>query len=182
MSARPKKIEDFRKKDDLLLVTGAGGFIGGVLARYFHDKGFTRIRAVDKKPLADWYQRTPGVECLCLDLSQEDNCRRAFEGAAEVYQLAADMGGMGFIERFRIECLRSVLINTHMIESAYRAGAERYFYLLLGLRLQHRPAEGPQRPGPQGVRRLPGHGRARLRLGEAHLGDVLPGVLGRARA
>ena len=115
-------------KDDLIVVAGAGGFIGGALVRYFSDKGFTRIRAIDKKPLPLWYQRTPGVECLTLDLSQEANCRRAVEGATEVYNLAADMGGMGFIERFRIECLRSVLINTHMIESAYRAGAQRYFY------------------------------------------------------
>jgi len=111
-----------------ILVAGAGGFIGGSLVRYFKDKGFANIRAVDKKPLSDWYQKTPGVECLCLDLSHEKNCRRAVEGMDEVYQLAADMGGMGFIERFRIECLRSVLINAHMIESAYRAGAARYFF------------------------------------------------------
>jgi len=128
MSARPKKIEDFRKKDDLLVVAGAGGFIGGALVRYFHGKGFHGIRAVDKKPLPDWYQRTPGVEDLCLDLSDRDNCVRACKGAAEVYQLAADMGGMGFIERFRVECLRSVLINTHMIEAADKAGADRYFF------------------------------------------------------
>jgi GDP-D-mannose 3',5'-epimerase len=128
MSARQKRIEDFRGKDDLVVVTGAGGFIAGSLVRYFHDKGFTRIRAIDKKPLPDWRQRTPGVENLCLDLSCRDNCVRACEGAVEVYQLAADMGGMGFIERFRVECLRSVLINTHMIEAAYRAGADRYFF------------------------------------------------------
>jgi len=115
-------------KDDLIVIAGAGGFIAGALVRYFHDLGFTRIRAVDKKPLPLWYQRTPGVECLVLDLSDEANCRRAVEGATEVYNLAADMGGMGFIERFRVECLRSVLINTHMIESAYRAGAQRYFF------------------------------------------------------
>ena len=116
------------KKDDLIVIGGAGGFIGGSLARYFTDKGFTRIRGIDKKPLPEWYQRVPGVECLCLDLSQEENCRRACEGAVEVYNLAADMGGMGFIERFRVECLRSILINTHMIESAYRAGDRRYFF------------------------------------------------------
>ena len=116
------------RKDDLILVAGAGGFIGGALVRRFSELGFTRIRAVDKKPLPLWYQRTPGVECLTLDLSDEANCRRAAEGAVEVYNLAADMGGMGFIERFRIECLRSVLINTHLIESAWRAGAERYFF------------------------------------------------------
>jgi GDP-D-mannose 3',5'-epimerase len=116
------------QKDDLIVVGGAGGFIGGALVRYFHDKGFTRIRAADKKPLPEWYQRVPGVECLTMDLGEEVNCKRACEGAVEVYNLAADMGGMGFIERFRVECLRSILINTHMIESAYRAGARRYFF------------------------------------------------------
>jgi len=115
-------------KDDLIVITGAGGFIGGALARYFHDQGFTRIRVIDKKPLPEWYQRTSGVECLCMDLQYEDNCIRACEDAIEVYNLAADMGGMGFIERFRVECLRSILINTHMIEAAYRAGARRYFF------------------------------------------------------
>jgi nucleoside-diphosphate-sugar epimerase len=114
--------------DDLIVITGAGGFIAGSLARYFHERGFTRIRAVDKKPLPDWYQLVPGVESLCLDVSEEANCKRVCEGAVEVYNLAADMGGMGFIERFRVQCLRSILVNTHMIEAAYRAGARRYFY------------------------------------------------------
>jgi nucleoside-diphosphate-sugar epimerase len=116
------------KKDDLIVITGAGGFIAGNLALYFRKKGFTNIRAVDKKPLYEWYLHVSGVENLCLDVSCEDNCRRVCEGAVEVYNLAADMGGMGFIERFRVECLRSVLINTHMVEAAYRAGARRYFY------------------------------------------------------
>ena len=116
------------KKDDLIVIAGAGGFIAGALVRYFKDKGFTRIRAVDRKPLPDWYQRVEGVESLMLDLTNEDNCKRACEGATEVYNLAADMGGMGFIERFRIMCLRSILVNTHLIEAAYNAGAERYFF------------------------------------------------------
>jgi len=116
------------KKDALIVITGAGGFIGGALARYFQERGFTRIRAVDKKPLPDWYQIVPGVESLCLDVSEQLNCEKACAGATEVYNLAADMGGMGFIERFRVQCLRSILINTHMIEAAYRAGVERYFY------------------------------------------------------
>jgi GDP-D-mannose 3', 5'-epimerase len=116
------------KKDDLIVITGAGGFIAGNLVRYFTKKGFTRIRAVDKKPLRDWYLRVPNVESLCLDVSQEANCHRACEGAVEVYNLAADMGGMGFIERFRVECLRSILINTPMVEAACRAGARRYFF------------------------------------------------------
>ncbi|HEV2320018.1 MAG TPA: NAD-dependent epimerase/dehydratase family protein [Verrucomicrobiae bacterium] len=116
------------KKDDLIVITGAGGFIAGNLVSYFRRKGFTNIRAVDKKPLYQWYLNVPGVQNLCLDVSCEDNCRRVCEGAAEVYNLAADMGGMGFIERFRVECLRSILINTHMIEAAWRAGARRYFF------------------------------------------------------
>ncbi len=116
------------RSDDLIVIAGGGGFIGGSLARYFRDQGFNRIRAIDKKPLPDWHQVVPDVETLCLDLSREENCRRACEGAAEVYNMAADMGGMGFIERFRIECLRSILINTHLIEAAYRAGARRYFF------------------------------------------------------
>ena len=116
------------KKDDLIVITGAGGFIAGNLALYFKQKGFTNIRAVDKKPLYEWYLHVPGVQNLCLDVSNGDNCNRVCEGAVEVYNLAADMGGMGFIERFRVECLRSILINTNMIEAAYRAGARRYFF------------------------------------------------------
>jgi nucleoside-diphosphate-sugar epimerase len=127
-STRGTGVDAPLQKNDLIVIAGAGGFIGGSLVGYFHEKGFTRIRAVDKKPLADWYQRFPGVESLCLDMSQDTNCVRACEGASEVYNFAADMGGMGFIEKFRIECLRSVLINTHMIEAAYRAGAQRYFF------------------------------------------------------
>ena len=114
--------------DDLIVIAGAGGFIAGNLTRYFHDLGYRRIRAIDKKPLPEWYQRIPGVESLSMDLSKEANAIRAVEGAVEVYNLAADMGGMGFIERFRVECLRSVLINTNLIEAAYRAGVQRYFF------------------------------------------------------
>lgn len=123
-----RKIDNDCAKDDLIVVAGAGGFIGGALVRYFAEKGFKRIRAIDRKPLPDWYQRTPSVESWSMDLSEEANCIAAVKDAAEVYNLAADMGGMGFIERFRVECLRSVLVNTHLIESAYRAGARRYFF------------------------------------------------------
>ncbi len=115
-------------KDDLIVITGGGGFIGGALTRYFHGQGFSNIRAVDKKPLSLWYQQVPGVENLTLDVSYRENCTQVVEGAREVYNLAADMGGMGFIENYRVECLRSVLINTHMIEAAYQAGVERYFF------------------------------------------------------
>jgi len=123
-----KPIQRDLKQDDLIVVAGAGGFIGGSLVRYFHDLGYTRIRAVDKKPLGNWYQRIPGVENLHLDLSLSEACVRAVENAVEVYNFAADMGGMGFIERFRVECMRSSLINTHMVEAAYQAGVNRYFF------------------------------------------------------
>jgi nucleoside-diphosphate-sugar epimerase len=119
---------DALNKNDLIVIAGAGGFIAGYLVKYFKEQGFSRIRAIDKKPLPEWYQITPGVENLCMDLSDEGNCKCACENAIEVYNLAADMGGMGFIEKFRIECLRSILINTHMIECAYHAGAKRYFF------------------------------------------------------
>lgn len=127
-SANNNAPEHDSKMKGLIVVTGAGGFIGGHLVRYFHDKGFKRIRAVDKKPFDQWYQRLPEAENLCLDCSSEEACKAVCEGATEVYNLAADMGGMGFIERFRVECLRSILINTHMIESAYRGGVQRYFF------------------------------------------------------
>ncbi len=128
MNNSAKSINRDLKQDDLIVITGAGGFIGGSLTRYFYDLGFTHIRAVDKKPLRNWYQRIPGVENLCLDLSESDACMRAVENAVEVYNLAADMGGMGFIERFRVECMRSSLINIHMLEAAYQAGVNRYFF------------------------------------------------------
>src|SRR5208283_4678433 len=79
-----------QKKDDLIVITGAGGFIAGNLALHFTKAGFTNIRAVDKKPLYEWYLHVPGVENLCLDVSIEDNCKRVCEGAVEVYNLAAD--------------------------------------------------------------------------------------------
>ena len=117
-----KPVQRDLKQDDLIVIAGAGGFIGGSLVRYFRDLGYTRIRAVDKKPLSNWYQPFEGVENLCLDLSQSEACDRSVDGAVEVYNLAADMGGMGFIERFRVECMRSSLINTHLLEAAYQAG------------------------------------------------------------
>jgi nucleoside-diphosphate-sugar epimerase len=72
------------QKDDLIVITGAGGFIGGNLTLYFKNKGFTRIRAVDKKPLYEWYLKVPGIESLCLDVSHEGKFRRVFECAVEV--------------------------------------------------------------------------------------------------
>ena len=113
--------------------------------------------------------------------AHEQNAIEAVKGAAEVYNLAADMGGMGFIENFRVECLRSILVNTHLIEAAYRAGVKRYFFSSSACAYNTDLQKIPDGHRAQGIRRLPGHGRARLRLGEADLRDVLPGVLGGAR-
>jgi len=113
-----------------IVVCGAGGFIGGHLVKWLQQQygPLTKIRAVDKKPLCQWYQRTNGVEAICMDLANRAACEYACRNATEVYQLACDMGGMGFIERFRCACMQSVLINTHMLEAAYKAGVQRYFY------------------------------------------------------
>ncbi len=117
-------------KDDLIVIAGAGGFIAGSLTRYFTEKGFTKIRAVDKKPIDQWYQTVEGVENVPdCDLNFRDNCYKVCEGAVEVYNLAADMGGMGFIENNKAECMLTVLISTHMLMAAKDVGkVERFFY------------------------------------------------------
>lgn len=114
--------------EDLVVVAGAGGFIGGALVADLRRQGRTRIRAVDVKPPEAWHQRFPDVENLQLDLQLREACGRAVEGAAEVYNLAADMGGMGFIENNKALCMLSVLINTHLLVAARERGVGRYFF------------------------------------------------------
>ncbi len=111
-----------------ILVAGAGGFIGGHLVADLLRRGHTDIRAVDIKPFEEWHQRFPEVENLQLDLRLKDACERAARGAEYVFNLACDMGGMGFIELNRGLCMLSVLINTHLLMAARDAGVKRYFY------------------------------------------------------
>jgi nucleoside-diphosphate-sugar epimerase len=115
-------------KNDILVVTGAGGFIGGHLVAALRKRGCGRIRAIDIKPFVDWYQQFDDVENLSLDLNLKDNCEVAARGAHDIYNLAANMGGMGFIEHNKALCMLSVLINTHMLQAAMKYGVRRYFY------------------------------------------------------
>lgn len=115
-------------KGEKAVVCGAGGFIGGHLVKSLLENGVEVVRAVDVKPLDEWYQVTDGVENLSLDLKDADSCHKAAKGASLVYQLAADMGGMGFIENNKALCMLSVLTNTHMLMAAKDAGVKRFFY------------------------------------------------------
>ncbi len=110
-----------------IVVAGAGGFIGGHLARKLKDMG-NDVRAVDKKPMNQWYQVHTDIDNLVLDLNSKENCYAALNGYNEVFNLAADMGGMGFIENHKAECMLSVLINTHLLMAAKDLGIDRFFY------------------------------------------------------
>jgi len=111
-----------------VVVCGGGGFIGGHLVADLIRQGHRDIRCIDLKPFDEWYQRFPEVENLSIDLQQLDACRTAAKDAHIIYNLAADMGGMGFIENNRCLCMLSVLINTHLLMAARESGVERYFY------------------------------------------------------
>jgi nucleoside-diphosphate-sugar epimerase len=113
---------------DLIVVCGAGGFIGGHLVADLRRQGHTHIRAIDKKPLDDWYQASPDAENLILDLQLKEACEQAAKGSAVIYNLAADMGGMGFIENHKALCMLSVLINTNLLLAAKDAGTQRFFF------------------------------------------------------
>jgi GDP-D-mannose 3',5'-epimerase len=115
-------------KTERLAVCGGGGFIGGHLIAELRRQGYTRLRAVDLKPQSQWYQRFPDVENLVLDLKDKANCYRAVQSAARVFNLAADMGGMGFIENNKALCMLSVLINTQLLMASRDVGVERFFY------------------------------------------------------
>ena len=115
-------------RGETAVVCGAGGFIGGHLVKSLVASGVKVVRAVDIKPLDEWFQITEGVESVSLDLKDKDNCFKAAEGSSVIFQLAADMGGMGFIESNKALCMLSVLVNTHMLMAAQRVGVKRFFY------------------------------------------------------
>jgi nucleoside-diphosphate-sugar epimerase len=115
-------------KDKLIVIAGAGGFIGGHLVQHLLNQGHGQIRAVDLKPLDQWWQLFPEVDSWQGDLKLKKNCEAALEGASIVYNLAADMGGMGFIENNKALCMLSVLINTHLLQAAQEHAVKRYFY------------------------------------------------------
>lgn len=110
-----------------ILVAGGGGFIGGHLVRHLRDQGHD-VRSVDVKPVEQWYQVFDDVENVVADLKDRQNCLEACEGIGDIYNLAADMGGMGFIENNKALCMLSVLINTHLLQAAVEQNAERFFY------------------------------------------------------
>ncbi|MDP6075065.1 MAG: NAD-dependent epimerase/dehydratase family protein [Myxococcota bacterium] len=122
------QFEDVFLPDSKILVTGAGGFIGGHLIANLFERGFTNLRAIDIKPIGAWYQRFEGVDNLSLDLQEIQHCRAATQDVTVVFNLAADMGGMGFIEANKAACMLSSLINTHMLLASKENGVQRYFF------------------------------------------------------
>jgi nucleoside-diphosphate-sugar epimerase len=129
------------------LVAGAGGFIGHHMVKYLKADGY-RVRGVDvKRPD---YEPSDADEFEELDLRDPESCLKATQGVEEVYQLAADMGGIGYITAFHADVARNnVLINANMLESAYRNGVSRYFFsssaCIYPMYLQHEPDVTPLR-------------------------------------
>ena len=109
-----------------ILVTGAGGFIGHHLIKYLTSRGYS-VRGVDIK--YPEYEETSADEFYLLDLRRRDNCLIATQGIDQVYNLAADMGGIGYITAYLADIARNnILINTHMLEASHLNNVQKFFY------------------------------------------------------
>jgi nucleoside-diphosphate-sugar epimerase len=133
--------------DRIVLVTGAGGFIGGHLVGRLLADGFHHVRGVDSKPLDAWFQKFPQAENWALDLRLREACEMAVEGVSDVYHLAADMGGMGFIESNKALCMLSAVIDTQLLEAARLANCRRFFYSSTACVYQASKQDDPDNPG-----------------------------------
>ena len=110
-----------------ILVTGAGGFIGGHLVKELL-KGGNQIFAADIKPLSYWFQLHENSKNYSVDLKNKNSCLELTNNIDYVFNMACNMGGMGFIENNKAECMLSVLINTHLLESCIKNNVKRYFF------------------------------------------------------
>ena len=169
-------------KAGMIVVTGGGGFIGAHMVRSFQEQGFDRIRAVDVKPLDEWYQITDGVENLRLDLRDKAACFEAAAGAQYIFNLAADMGGIGFIEGNKALCMLSSLISTHVLMAAHECDVERVFYSSSACVYAADKQTSADITALREVRCLPRDARGRLRLGEVVRGTHGPALLRGLRA
>jgi GDP-D-mannose 3',5'-epimerase len=129
-----------------IVVAGAGGFIAGHLVKELLKNGH-KVRAIDIKPLNEWYQLSPEADNLVLDLRLRENCYKAVNGYNEVFNLAADMGGMGFIENNKAACMISVLINTHLLIASRDCGINRFFYASSACVYNGEKQADPNNPG-----------------------------------
>ena len=133
--------------DQKIVVCGGGGFIGGHLVGDLLSKGFKNVRCVDIKPIDEWYQvHRRGRERRRRPRTSTTMPAKRVKGRDVVYNLACNMGGMGFIENNKGLCMISVLINTHLLHGRHASTAsKRFFYASIRLRLQRRQAEGQER-------------------------------------
>ena len=110
-----------------ILVAGAGGFIAGHLVSYLLQQGH-RVICADIKPIEFWFQKFDECENFSVDLKEKENCIKVSEGIEQVYNMACNMGGMGFIENNKAECMLSVLINTNLLLACQKNKVSKYFF------------------------------------------------------
>ena len=110
-----------------ILICGAGGFIGGHLTKKLMELNHNIICA-DIKPFEFWFQKFDNNKNFSLDLKEYDNCINVSKGVDYVFNMACNMGGMGFIENNKAECMLSVLINTNLLRSCLKNNVQKYFF------------------------------------------------------